>query len=306
VTAVHDSLFITGATGFIGRHLLSRVDAARYTHVYCLSRTPNPVPGLAPDQRNVSWLTGSLEDVDAYARALESCGTVIHLAATTGKAAPEAYFRVNAHGTQLLLDRCAKAGVENFLYVSSIVAKFPDKRRYYYAQSKEAAEAAVRRSGLSYVIARPTIVMGDGNPTWTRFSRAATAPVALILGNGRAAIQPIYVGDLVECLLSLLEKTPFANETLELGGPERMSIRELFRQIHQVRRGRDPWLIHVPLTPVIALLSLLERPLYPVLPVTAGQLASFHQHGTADHNRIVDEHAPRMKRVRDMLRVLGR
>lgn len=306
MTTIRDGLFITGATGFIGRHLLSQLDTARYSQVYCLSRTPERMTDLAAGKRNVSLIRGSLDQVDTYARALDSSATVIHLAAATGKMPPDAYFHVNVRGTQLLIDCCGRAGVENFLYVSSIAAKFPDKRRYYYAASKEAAEAAVRRSGLSHVIVRPTIVMGEDSPTWRRFSRVTGSPVAVILGNGRAAIQPIDVDDLVGCLLSLLEKTPFANETVEIGGPERMSIKEFFQQIHRIRRGHAPWFIHVPLAPVMALLSALERPLYPVLPVTAGQLASFHQDGTAAPNRILDQHAPSMKRVRDVLRGPGR
>src|SRR5215471_10099588 len=107
------SLFITGSTGFIGTNLLRRIDHQRYQKIYCLARTQINQPGLP---ENVVFVQGDLADPESYARYLSSCDTVIHLAAATGKAAPDQYFNVNAKGTELLIEQSRLRGVRNFLY----------------------------------------------------------------------------------------------------------------------------------------------------------------------------------------------
>ena len=142
------SLFITGASGFIGRHLLARLIPQRYDHIYCLtrseSRNPKPV-----HQVNLTWLRGSLFDSDRYEQlpGFKSV-SVVHLAAATGKAPAGQYFSVNRDGTRHLLECCRERQVKNFLYVSSIAAKYRDKSHYDYAQSKLEGEEIVRQERI--------------------------------------------------------------------------------------------------------------------------------------------------------------
>jgi nucleoside-diphosphate-sugar epimerase len=141
-------LFITGASGFIGRHLLAKLDPEQYDSIYCLTRRESTAKKLA-EQNRFHWVIGSLFDSTVYGGCLDSSDTVIHLAATTGKAQPQEYFRVNATGTRYLIEQCKQRGIKNFLYVSTITVKFGDKSNYHYAQSKQEAEEAVKRSGLN-------------------------------------------------------------------------------------------------------------------------------------------------------------
>ena len=129
------SLFITGASGFIGRHLLARLNPQAYEHIYCLSRNAGVSANSEPAM-DVTWLQGSLFDSDSYEHCLDPSVVVVHLAAATGKAPAEQYFSVNCDGTRHLLDRCRERQVKNFLFVSSIAANYRDKSHYYYAQSK--------------------------------------------------------------------------------------------------------------------------------------------------------------------------
>ena len=185
------SLFITGVTGFIGRSLVNSLDLRGYETVYCLARRP-----IESFERPVRWencrfVVGSLEQAEIWAPLLTPATTVVHLAATTGKTAPERYFSVNTRGTENLLSACREANCKNFLYVSSIAVRFPDKRRYPYARSKELAEEAVRRSGLNYTIVRPAVVIGRDAPSWQGLLRLAKQPIILLPGDGRTRIQPI-------------------------------------------------------------------------------------------------------------------
>lgn len=296
------SLFITGAAGFIGNNLIQRIDPTRYQNIYCLSRTGGATTEFALKSNYFQFIKGDLCEPESYSSYLESCDTVVHLAAATGKAAPEQYFNVNARGTQLLVERCEQQGVKNFLYVSTIAVKYPDKTRYYYAQSKEQGEHAVKTSRLNYVIVRPTIVIGQGALIWKTLSTLARKPVLLMLGEGTARIQPIYIDDLTDCLLTILRENLFAREIFEVGGPEKITFERFLKRIHHFYYGKEPSVVHIPLKPVVSVLSFFENFFNSTLPISVGQLSAFSNDGTIEMNRLYSLSVSRMRSVNNMLK----
>ncbi len=291
------TLFVTGASGFVGRRLLQRLDPQNYETVYCLSRGEASGLPRAPQFQHVQ---GDLFDAGLYEQALASSDTVIHLAAATGNASAEEHFRVNHAGTRLLLRQSAASGVRRFLYVSSIAAGFQDVRHYPYAQSKRQAENAVQESQLRYAIVRPTIVLGHGSPIGNRLQALGSSALTPLIGSGKARIQPIHVDDLADCLLAIVQTDRFANELLEVGGPEVLTMRALLTRIHQLSHGREPRFLKIPFRPLQAMLALLERLPFR-LPVTAGQLSSFANDGIARSNDLVAGQQPGMKGIQQML-----
>lgn len=271
------SLFLTGADGYLGTHLLERMDPSRFEKIHCLTvaggrRSPAP---------NITYVRGDLLDPRSYAGFLRGCDTVLHMAAVTGKAPREAYFRVNRDGTKALLDSSRAAGVSRFLFISSIAAGFRDQTRYYYAQSKREAEECVKTSGFDYLIVRPTILMGPGSPVLASLSKLAGAPVMPVFGDGSARVQPVSAADLATFLLDTILGGPLGNRVVEFGGPEAMTIEDLLLKIRRIRFGKPRRVVHLPAAPVAAILGALEKVFLPVLPLTAGQLASFTNDGTA-------------------------
>lgn len=289
-----EQLFVTGATGFIGRRLLAALDRRRFGAVTSLVR----VPGALAGERVV---VGRLEDASSYEGALGPATTVVHLAGLTGKAAPERYVAVNVEGTSRLVAACRRAGVRRFVHVSTIAVKYPDKRWYPYARSKEAAETIVRESGLDYLIVRPTIALGPGSPAAAGLGRLARSWLTIVPGRGRARIQPIHVDDLARVLAALVAEARFAGETVELGGPEVVEVGELLRLL-SARGGRRPPALHVPLAPLVAILGRVEGMFLPILPITAGQLSVFAQDGIIEPHPAVEGWAPMMKSVEAMVR----
>ena len=100
-------------------------------------------------------MRGDLLDPAGYAAALAGCDAVLHLAAATGKQSRAEYLRVNRDGTEALVRQARQAGVSRFLFTSTVAVKFRDQFRYYYAQSKQEAEAVVTSSGLRWTIVAP-------------------------------------------------------------------------------------------------------------------------------------------------------
>jgi NADH dehydrogenase len=296
------SVFITGASGFIGRTLLGRLRSRRYDPIYCLTRNESAA-GLA-DDASVKWLIGSIFDSAVYGSYLESSDTVVHLAATTGKTRREEYLRVNAAGTRYLLAECKPRGVKNFLYVSSIAVKYGDKSHYDYAQSKQQGEEAVAQSGLHYTIVRPTIVLGKESPGWQALSKLARLPLVVVFGDGRARIQPVDINDLADALVTILEEQRFSNETLDLGGPDVVSIEEFLQQVHRRYYRGQAKAIHLPVKPLASLLAFTDRYLPWLMPLNAGQLSALVQDGTAASNPLYEKQRSRMKNLETMLKTL--
>jgi nucleoside-diphosphate-sugar epimerase len=292
-------LFVTGGTGFIGRTFLNHLDPHSFEVSY-LTRQKGP-------ERNVSStherrIHGALEDPGSYSETLAKVDVVVHLAAVTGKARRQDYFRVNVLGTRILLEQCQRTGPLRFVYVSSIAAGLTNAPFYHYAVSKKQAEEAVRESRLPYVIVRPTIVLGHGSPILQALARLASAPVIPVFGDGRTRVQPILVDDLAACLVDLARDQSVSNETFDLGGPDVLSFESL---LHCVRRalGRNPArVVHLPAGPAIAVLAALERIALRLLPVTAGQISAFVNDSVARSNWFLDQRLGRMSRVEEMVR----
>lgn len=298
------SLFITGSSGFIASNLLRALDIERYKNVYCLSRHESEILKQLSGYENFKFIKGSIFDSGLYQEYLASSETVVHLAAATGKAGREEYFRINADGTGYLIERCKQSGVKKFIFVSSIAVKFSEVSEYYYAQSKIKAEDIVKNSGINYSIVRPTIVIGKESPVLLNLAKLAKMSVIPIFGDGKTRIQPIYVEDLVKCLLYIVDENIFANETYDLGGPEVITIEDFIKRIHMVSFKKEPRLIHVPIGILILLFSFIEKFLYSLLPFNVGQLSSFRFDGTAEENRIFLDCSAKMKNVNEMLEMV--
>ena len=299
------SLFVTGASGFIGRTLLARFRPQRYDHVSCLTRNESAAANLVENDY-LNWLIGSIFDSSVYGSCLESTDLVIHLAATTGKARREEYFRVNSAGTRYLLAQCKQRGVKHFLYVSTIAVKYGNKSHYYYAQSKQEGEEAVTQSGLNYTILRPTIVLGKDSPGWNALSGLARLPLVPVLGDGSTRIQPIDVDDVVDAILAIIEEQDFCNATYDFGGPEIITIEEFLRKISRFYRGSEPRIMHLPQKPLRWIVACAESVLPGLMPLNAGQLSVFVQDGSVAPNRLYEKQRPRMKDLDTVLRSLTR
>lgn len=277
-------IFVTGGSGFVGSRLLPEL-LALGRPVVALDRSG----ALAARYAGTAGLTvvrGDLLKPSTYGPALRSCSTVIHLAAATGRATREDHMRVNRRGTEDLLEECSKTSVTKILFVSTIAATFPENDGYHYADAKRHAEDAVSRSGFHFTILRPTIILGRGGPNAKSLETLARLPLIVLPGTGWVRVQPVEVEEVVRSIVETIRLDRFANEIVELGGPDVLTMEELLQRMRVARTGRKGRVVHIPLGLLRVPLRVAEGiGLGRLLPVSAGQLSSFLYEGVAADRR---------------------
>jgi NADH dehydrogenase len=131
----------------------------------------------------------------------------------------------------------------------------------------------------------------------------ASKSVIMIPGKGLVKIQPIYLDDLIDCILYILTEQLFENKALDIGGPDILTFESFLRQIHLGTGQKEPRVVHLPLGLMRGCLGFMEKYVCSP-PVTAGQLSAFGNDGLADDNGVTDHHRDQMKGIEDIIRLL--
>ena len=258
------TVLVTGAGGFIGRHLVRRLlEAGR--PVRALVREASEAEGL--DGAEV--VAGDVTRLETLAAAVAGADAVVHLVAILqGK--PEDFARVIGDGTRNVVEAAREAGVRRFVYQSALGLNEQSRETIPYFRGKWAAEQSLTGSGLEYVIVRPSFVFaGDGGafPLFAKLARRA--PLTPIVGSGTQRIQPVWIDDMLEVLVRAVDEPTAANRTFDLGGPDVLDWNEFWERLKASLGVRRPS-VHIPMRLMRLQAPLLE--LLPKPPVTRNEL----------------------------------
>ncbi len=221
-------IFVTGGTGFLGRHLVPLLVRAGY-RLRLLTRDPAAHPWLVHCP-GVEVVAGDLRDPEAItAPTLSGCDSVIHAGGLFSFwGSPAAFAETNVRGTQNLLNAvAAHGGIRRFVHVSTIAVighphptdvmdeTYPPTPADAYQESKLRAERLVlhvgAQTGLPVVVVRPGAFYGPmGSYAFNRlFFTDPMRGIIMQVNGGRYVIFPAYVGDVAEGLrLALKSGTP--------------------------------------------------------------------------------------------------
>ena len=245
-------VLVTGATGFLGGHLIEEM--ARGPHVpICANRKGSDTSKI--DALGLEKVVFDLTDRDSMLQALRGVDAVVHLAAYytfTGK--KEMYERVNVRGTGDLLEACKEAGVKRFLYCSSTEAMGPIASppgdedsplnpQYEYGRSKARAEELVRSSGLDWTILRPSGIYGPSNVDdvayyfITSFKGFASK---FIIGSGKNLIQFVHVKDVVQGFMKALDRPVSVRGTYIITQARPYTYEEVYRVLARIFGQKEP------------------------------------------------------------------
>jgi len=246
-------IFLTGGTGLVGARLASRL-AERGEPVRCLVRDPRRARALS--DLGFELVTGDLRAPERFRGALTGCTAVVHLASALGAGAAH-MDAVNRGGTEALVEMAQEAGAKRLIHVSSHGAR--PNPRLPYAYSEWGAEQAVAASALDWLVLRPTVVLGRGDPFSGGLVRMLRRWPALVLPDGgRLRVQPVWVEDVVRCVLSGLGESAPARRRVPVAGGEVLSLRALAEGLMEVLRVRKP-LVSLPRGALKALARAARR-----------------------------------------------
>lgn len=265
------SVLVVGATGFLGRHAVARL-VARNHRVRALCRTPDPRSLPC----GVDWWPADITHPRDVAGAASEQDVVLHLVGTPDEKSGVGFRELHVEGTRNLLDEASRTGVERFVYVSTVGARSEGSP---FFRSKWEAEREVVRSGLEYLILRPSIVYGPGD----RFITALVLllrrlPVFPVLGAGWMRLQPVAVEDVVDALVQAVERPDMGDALYELGGPERLRFTRIVRVIAGVLGLQCP-IVQLPRSMAEPALWAVKRLGLPA-PLTPQQLDMFREAST--------------------------
>ena len=240
-------VLVTGASGFVGRHLIRALKDAGHKLAAC-SRSRVEVPGIfyvaSPELGpEVDW-TPALSGIDA----------VVHLAGrahVTSEQADaktdQAYLRINAEGTRALAAQCAVAGVKHFIFLSSCHAITGESDDVLtdrtvpqpvtaYGRSKLAAEDAIKsvlaNSNCAWTILRPPLVYGPGNKAnFGLLVKLVQTGIPLPLASVRNRRSFIYVENMVDLISKCLDNPKAFGKIFLPSDGEDLSTAELIEKI---------------------------------------------------------------------------
>ncbi len=274
-------VFVTGATGFVGRAVVHALRAHGHV-VRCLVRR-----GSEHDLRGFEAIERVEGDVLAPAtleRGMAGCDTVVHLVGIIREhpAAGVTFERIHAEGTVNVLDVAARSGVRRYLHMSALGTR-PDARARYH-QTKWAAEEAVRSSPLAWTIFRPSVIYGPGDGFVTMLAGMVRRfPVVPVIGSGLQRLQPLPVAQVAEGFARAVELDATVKQGYEVGGPDAVTMIALLDLVGDALGRRRVRKLRVPIGIVWSMARLLHR--LPGFPLTPDQLLMLEENSTCDPRR---------------------
>jgi NADH dehydrogenase len=218
-------ILITGGTGFIGNVLIRHLSNLGYP-IKLLIRPSKDSPNL-PKGIPVQTAIASFRDQKGLNAAMKGVNIVYHFASAISLGRKAKLTEVDIQGTQALSKAAAQAKVDRFLYLSHLGA---DRASAYpLIKAKAIAEHHIKESGVPYTIFQSALAYGKGDnfTNGLAFLLKVSPYFVMLPDEGSTVLQPIWVEDLVTAMTWALDNPSTINETIELGGPEHLTFKQI-------------------------------------------------------------------------------
>jgi uncharacterized protein YbjT (DUF2867 family) len=274
-------ILITGATGYIGRHLVARL-VEKGERPSVLVRDPRRAASILPAE-GVEFVQGDTTNPASLEAAVRSIDTIVHAAFITAdhkQSSGNQYEATNVQGTANLIKAAKDAGVKRIIEISGLGTK-PDKPGSYM-QGRYLAEKMLKESGLNWTIIQPSVLFGKDAPFIKGLADLIrTSPVVPLIGGGKVMFQPIYVEDVVTVIIQVLDDPARTNgKTYTIGGPAYYSFTQVIDALmHAMHKTR----IKAPApSSLVGLGSAVMEMVLPKPPLTKAAMTLFAFDNTTD------------------------
>jgi uncharacterized protein YbjT (DUF2867 family) len=249
-------ILLTGATGYIGGRLLKRFEAENRP-VRCIVRRPEMLRDRAGSA--IEIVAGDLLNPASLRNAMTGVHTAYYLVHSMGTA--HGFEEIDRTAAENFGNAARAAGIERIIYLGGLGS---DLRLSPHLRSRQEVGAILRRSGVSVIEFRASIILGSGSLSFEMIrALVERLPIMITPRWAKALAQPIAVDDVLQYLRGALNLPVQGSSIFEIGGPDKVSYGGLMREYGR-QRGLRRLMIPVPvLTPRLSSLWLgLVTPLY--------------------------------------------
>ncbi len=283
-------IFLTGATGFVGGHLLRRLlkdghSVRALTHHTASGSGPRLRQLQSEYPESLTLAEGDIVNVGSLSPGVQGCDAVVHLVGIIFETRGASFERIHVLGTENVVRAAQAANVKRFVQMSALGARPHSVSAYQ--RTKYRGEEAVRNSGISHVILRPSLIFGEGDGFVSQMAGIMkSAPLFRpVVGTGQYRFRPIYIDDVVECFAQSSSSAAASGQTIELVGGEELTLEELLLRVAECIGVHKP-AVRVPMALMkMAATAMNYLPFRPQ--VTIDQLRMLEEGSTADPERMM-------------------
>jgi len=276
-------IFLTGATGFLGHHLLPALsaaghDALAFTRYKPGCRELQLLPRVTIQQADVF-------DDDALRAAMAGADAVVNMVGILNEKGRKGhgFHRMHVELVEKLIAAAGDAGVRRFVHVSALGA---GEGQSHYQVSKGEGEARIRAAqDLDWTIFRPSIIFGAGDAFFNRFATLLKLAPVLPLACPEARLQPVWADDVAAAIVRALDDEATCGRIYPLVGPQEYSLRELVRFTAETA-GLRRRIIGLP--DVLARLQAAVMDFVPGKPFSTDNYRSLQTPNTSAENGLLD------------------
>lgn len=276
------NILLTGATGFIGQHLLRGLLAENHQVTICcrnatqLQRQFPTLKAVEMDFANVSCSDDWLEHLQHIDAVINAVGIIA--------ASPKAGFeQVHYLAPAALFKACAQMRVNKIVQISALGAELNATTEYFTTKAK--ADALLQSLDLDWLIFKPSLVFGAGAKSLGLLTAMAALPVTPVLDDGKQALQPVAIEDLQQAVLLALKPGAPTRQIINAVGPQPLRFIALM-QLLATRLGRPLKPLRIPGSSLSALAPLAVALNEPIL--NKQSIGMLRQGNTADAKTFAD------------------
>jgi uncharacterized protein YbjT (DUF2867 family) len=237
-------VLLTGASGFLGRHLLAGL-LATGQQVVCAVRNPHALHDRNAQIRYVAAdFTRDLDEA-AWLPKLHGVDIVINAVGIIRERRNQTFDAIHTKAPCALFSACKQAGIRRVIQISALGADDAAQSRYHL--SKKAADDFLAALDVPSVIVQPSLIYGDDGTSARLFTMMASMPVIFLPSLGEQRIQPLHIDDMVDVVLAILDTSLPPGTRLPAAGQRGLSLSE-FLQILRASMGmKRPIFLPIPL-----------------------------------------------------------
>ncbi len=262
-------IVVSGGSGYVGSHVARRLaEKGKPVRVMVRNKQTAQNEGRLSNL-DVEWVEADVTKPESLKPVFENAQAVIHTVAIAIEKGDKTYEEINTLGTVNVLEAARTSEVKRFINLSQLGAD--SGLPYRFLASKGRAQEYVAESDLDWTAFRPSVIWGPEDEFANTFAKlAAISPIIFPNVDKNARFEPVWVEDVVTCLVDTIDDPQTIGREFEIGGPEVLTLEQIERRTLEAIGSRRI-MVPFPKSVLSTAVGLMEKML-PNPPVTQSLL----------------------------------